>query len=132
MAIPFQDIAVWEYAGPQGSKELRTIESSSIDRSKSRSRVNTMNRSRRAIGIQSGTEEVGLTLTVVPELVVTEVDWKLAWKNDEVFTLVVEKGLGGVREKISDCMVESVNDSHNEAGEARQEVTIVGLTTRDE
>lgn len=127
-----QDIAVWEYAGPQGSVELAMVEQSSIDRSKSRTKVKTMNRNRRPIAHQSGTAEVGITLTVVPELANPEVDWLKAWNDDEVFTLVGEKGLEGAREKFSDCMVESVNDSHNENGEARQEVQISALVARAE
>ena len=129
MAISVQDILVVDYDGPQGSKELETVESANVNRTKTRSRVKTMNRARRAIAFQSGTEEVEVTLTVVPELVDPEVDWVKAWKDDEIFGLTVERGLNGTREQIRDCQVESVNDTFNEAGEARQEVSIMGLAS---
>jgi hypothetical protein len=132
MASIVQDIAVWDYSGPQGSKELEFVEASTISRTKSRARVKTMNRARRALAYQSGTEEVELSLTVVPQLVNPEVDWKKAWKDDELFDMTAELGLDGVREGIRDCIVSDVNDTHNENGEARQEVSIMGLVTRDE
>jgi len=132
MAATVQDIAVWDYNGPQGSRELQFVESSSINRTKSRSRVKTMNRSRRALAFQSGTEEVSVSFTVVPQHTNPEVDWIKAWRNDELFDLTAERGLDGAREKIRDCIVSDVSDSHNENGEARQEVTIEGLVTRDE
>lgn len=122
-----QDILVVDYNGPQGSVELQMCESADVSRTKSRSRVKTMNRTRRALAIQSGTEEVGVSLTIVPELVNPEVDWRKAWDKDEVFTLVIEKGLNGRREQILDCMVESVNDSYSESGEARESVEVIGL-----
>lgn len=127
MARPVQDILVVEYDGPQGNVELQTVEQASINRTKARSRVKTMNRNRRAIAFQSGVEEVSVSLTVVPELVDPEVDWHAAWKNDEQFSLIVEKGIDGLREQVVDCMVADVNDTFNEAGEARQEISIEGL-----
>jgi hypothetical protein len=127
-----QDILVVDYSGPQGSVELETVESATVNRTKSRSRVKTMNRGRRAIAFQSGTEEVSVSLTVVPELGDLEVDWRVAWDLDEIFALAIEKGLEGSREQIIDCMVVSVNDTFNEAGEARQEVEIEGLRSRGE
>lgn len=132
MSRAVQDILVVDYNGPQGNKELSTVESSTLNRAKTRSRVSTMNRVRRAIAFQSGVEEVEVTLTVVPELVDPEVNWVQAWKNDEEFLLTVEKGVGGVREQIVDCIVASVNDTTNEAGEARQEVSIMGLSAIEE
>jgi len=132
MARAVQDILVLEYNGPQGNVELETVESSTLNRSKSRTRIKTMNRGRQAIAFQSGVEEVSMTLTVVPELQNPEVDWVLAWKNDELFELVGEKGIDGKRELIQDCIVSDVNDTHNENGEARQEVSVEGLVSLDE
>ena len=108
------------------------MESATLNRTKTKSRVKTMNRNRRAIAFQTGTEEVTVTLTVVPELVDPEVNWVQAWSRDEEFQLTVEKGLGGVREQVIDCQVSDVNDTYNEAGEARQEVTIEGLRPFEE
>lgn len=127
MARKVQDIAVIEYNGPQGSVELETVESATINRTKSRSRVKTMNRQRKAIAFQTGTEEVSVTLTVVPETFNAEVNWEQAWKLDEEFQLTVEKGLDGSREIITDCLVSDVNDTFNENGEARKEISIEGL-----
>ncbi len=132
MSRQVQDILVVDYDGPQGNVELTTVESATLNRTKSKARVKTMNRGRRAIAFQTGTEEVQLTLTVVPELVDPEVNWVTAWKDDEEFTITVEKGLNGVREQLQDCQVSDVNDTFNEAGEARQEVTIEGLTPLEE
>ncbi len=129
MGTPVQNIAVIDYSGPQGTRELSTVESSTLNRTKTKARVKTMNRTRRPIAFQTGTEEVEVTLTVVPELLNPEVNWVQAWKNDEVFRLTVEKGISGVRESVFDCEVQDVNDTHNEAGEARQEVTVMGLRT---
>lgn len=127
-----QDILIVDYSGPQGSVELSTAESANVNRSKSRSRVKTMNRQRRAIAFQSGTEEVSVSLTIIPEKGDQEVDWRVAWDLDEIFTLAIEKGLEGKREQIIDCIVADVNDTFNENGEARQEVTIEGLRARGE
>ncbi len=127
MARKVQDIAVLEYNGPQGSRELETVESATINRTKSKTRVKTMNRQRRSIAIQTGTEEAEVTLTIVPETLNPEVNWVLAWKNDESFQLTAEKGLGGNREIFADCEISDVNDTFNESGEARQEVTIIVL-----
>lgn len=132
MARSMQDVCVVDYNGPQGSVELTTVESATVNRTKARSRVKTMNRGRRAIAFQSGTEEVSVSLTVVPEKGDQEVDWRRAWENDEVFSLAIEKGLEGKREQIIDCMVVSVNDSYSESGEAREEVEIEGLRSRPE
>jgi hypothetical protein len=132
MSRAMQDIAVVDYDGPQGSKELSTVESASINRTKPKSRVKTMNRSRRAIGMQTGTEEVSISLTVVPELENTEVNWLQAWKDDEEFTLTIEKGIDGTREQIQDCQVSDVNDSFSESGEARQEISIEGISAIEE
>jgi len=132
MARDMQDILIVDYSGPQGSVELSTAESANVNRSKSRSRVKTMNRQRRAIAFQSGTEEVSVSLTIIPEKGDQEVDWRVAWDLDEIFTLAIEKGLEGKREQIIDCIVADVNDTFNENGEARQEVTIEGLRARGE
>jgi hypothetical protein len=132
MSRAMQDILVIDYNGPQGSKELETVESASVNRNKSRSRVKTMNRQRRSIGFQSGTEEVTISLSVIPEKLDPEIDWVKAWREDEEFSLAIEKGLGGRREQLIGCLVVSVNSSHNENGEARDEVEVEGLRTRDE
>ncbi len=127
-----QDIAVIDYQGPQGNKELTTIESANPSRTKSKARVKTMNRGRRAIAFQTGTKEVSMTLTVVPELGDPEINWVQAWDDEEEFTLTVEKGLNGVREQFQDCQVSDVADTFNEAGEARQEVTVEALQNKEE
>ena len=132
MSRQVQDILVLDYNGPQGNVELTTVESATFNRTKTKARVKTMNRGRRAIAFQTGTEEATVTLTVVPELVDPEVNWVKAWKDDEEFLLTVEKGLDGVREQLQDCQVSDVNDTFNEAGEARQEVTIEGLVPVEE
>ena len=124
MASQVQDIAVLEDNGPQGSVELETVESATVNRTKSRARVKTMNRQRRAIAFQTGTEEVSISLTVVPELFNPEVNWEQAWKEDEEFQLTIEKGLDGGRAIITDCLVSDVHDTFNENGEARKEVSI--------
>lgn len=127
-----QDIAIVDYSGPQGTVELQHVESANINRQKNKARVKTMNRQRRAIGMQTGTAEVSVTLTVIPVVGKPEVDWHKAWANDEVFDLVVERGLEGVRELISGCEVSSIGDSYSESGEAREEVSIEGLVSIDE
>lgn len=132
MALKMQSIIVVEYNGPQGSRELSTVEDVSINRSKPRNKVKTMNRSRRAIGYQSGTEDVNATLTIVPELLDPEIDWHRAWKDDEVFTLLVEKGLDGIREQLIDCTVSDINDTANENGDARLEVSLEALRAVNE
>ncbi len=132
MSRKVQDILIVDYNGPQGSKELETVEDATINRSKPRSKTKTMNRARVPIGFQTGTEDVNVTLTVVPELLNPEIDWHKAWKDDEEFALVVEKGIGGVREQIIDCMVADINDTHNEGGESRQEITVEGLISKNE
>jgi len=133
MSRQVQDIAVWDYDGPQGSFGLELVESSTVNRSTARTRVKTMNRQRRPIAFQSGVKDVSITLSVIPETgKSTEVNWTKALDNDEYFTLVAEKGIDGLREQFQDCMVVSVNDSHNENGEARQEVSIEGLIAVEE
>ncbi len=132
MSRQVQDILVLDYNGPQGNVELTTVESATFNRTKTKARVKTMNRGRRAIAFQTGTEEASLTLTVVPELVDPEINWVKAWKNDEEFTMTLEKGLDGVREQAQDCQVSDVNDTFNEAGEARQEVTVECLVPIEE
>jgi hypothetical protein len=128
MARNAQDVLILDYSGPQGNFELQLVESCTVNRSKSKARVKTMNRQRRALAFQTGTQEVTLTLTVIPETgEQTEVDWITAWTNNEQFFLVGEKGLGGIREQFHDCEVSDVNDTFNEAGEARQEVTVEAL-----
>ena len=127
-----QEICIFDYDGPQGSKELTRVESSTINRSKSKSRLDTMNRRRESVGFQSGTQEVSITLTIIPQLIDPEVDWERAWLNEEIFNLAMEKGLEGRRELAINCEIESVNDTHNAAGEARQEVTIQATLTRPE
>lgn len=131
-ATDLQSIMIVEYSGDQGSFELSSVESSEIARSKTRTRAKVMKRDRRPIGWQFGTEEVSATLTVIPELQVSEVNWQKAWKDDEIFLLVFEKGLDGIREQLQDCVVVSVNDSANENGEARIEVSIEGLASIEE
>lgn len=132
MARAVQQILLVEYDGPQGSKELETVEDANVNRSKPKNKVKVMNRSRSPIAHQTGTEDVNVTLTVVPELVDPEINWHQAWKNDEIFTLVIEKGLDGIREQIVDCEVSDVNNTANEDGAARLEVTISGLISIEE
>lgn len=132
MGTELQEILVVDYNGPQGSKELGEVDNADVSRTKSRKRVSTMNRKRRSIGFQSGTEEVSVSISVIPPKHDPEVDWIKAWREDEEFSLVIEKGIDGKREQIIDCMVESANSSANEAGEARLAVEIIGLRTLDE
>ena len=132
MARKVQSILIVDYNGPQGSKELTTVEDATINRSKPKTKVKTMNRDRVPIGFQTGTEDVNVSMTVIPELLNPEIDWHKAWKDDEEFTLVIEKGLEGVREQITDCQVSDVNDTANENGDARIELTIEGLISRNE
>ncbi len=132
MARKNQDILIVEYNGSQGSVELASVEDATINRSRPRSKVKTMNRARVPIGYQSGTEEVNVSLTVIPELTDPEVDWHRAWKDDEVFQLTIEKGLDGIREQLVDCMVADINNTSNEAGEAREEIQIEALLSRNE
>jgi len=132
MGREMQDILIVDYSGPQGSVELETVESANVNRSKSKSRAKTMNRQRRAIAFQTGTQEVSVSLTIIPEKGDQEIDWRKAWEDEEIFTLVIEKGLEGKREQIIGCEVSDVNDTYNEAGEAREEVSIEGLRTRAE
>ena len=132
MARKIQSILIVDYNGPQGSRELSTVEDATVNRSKPRNKVKTMTRDRAPIGFQTGTEDVNVSMTVVPELVNPEIDWHKAWKEDEVFQLVIEKGLEGTREQIVDCMVADINDTANENGDARLELTIEGLISRNE
>ena len=132
MSREMQDILVVDYNGPQGNVELTTIESATLNRSNPLTRVKTMNRARRAIAFQRGTREVTATLTVVPEKLNPEVNWVRAQDQDEEFVLTVEKGLEGVREQLQDCKVSDVNDTFNENGEARQEVTVEALLNIEE
>lgn len=132
MSRAVQQILIVEYNGPQGSKELETVEDANVTRSKPRNKVKTMNRSRTPIAHQTGTEDVGVTLTIIPELVNPEINWHKAWKDDEEFDLVIEKGLEGLREVIFDCQVSDVNNTANEDGAARLEVTISGLVSIEE
>ncbi len=132
MSREMQDILVVDYNGPQGNVELTTIESATLNRTNPLTRVKTMNRARRAIAFQRGTREVTATLTVVPEKTNPEVNWVRAQDRDEEFVLTVEKGLEGVREQLQDCKVSDVNDTFNENGEARQEVTVEALLNIEE
>ncbi len=132
MSRKVQSILIVDYNGPQGSKELTTVEDATINRSKPKTKVKTMNRDRVPIAFQTGTEDVNVSMTVIPELSDPEIDWHQAWKNDEEFTLVIEKGLEGTREQITDCQVSDVNDTANENGDARIELTIEGLISRNE
>lgn len=132
MARKVQSVLIVDYNGPQGSRELATVEDATVNRSKPRNKVKTMNRDRVPIAFQSGTEDVNVSLTVVPELLNPEVDWHKAWKEDEEFTLTIEKGLNGVREQIVDCQVSDINDTANENGDSRLEITIEGLVSRNE
>ena len=132
MARKVQQIIIVDYSGPQGSRELSTIEDVQVNRSKPRTKTKTMNRDRVPIAFQTGTEDVNVSLTVIPELVNPEVDWHKAWKEDEEFTLVVEKGINGTREQLVDCMVADINDSANENGDSRLEVTVEALVSRNE
>lgn len=127
-----QDICIVDYSGPQGSKELQLVESANVTRQKNKARVKTMNRQRRAIGMQTGTADVSVTLTVIPDVVDPEVDWHKSWSNDEVFSLTIEKGLDGVRELIQGCEVSSINNTYSESGEAREEISIEGLVSINE
>lgn len=127
MSREMQDILVVDYNGPQGNVELTVVESATLNRTNPLTRVKTMNRQRRAIAFQRGTREVTITLTIVPERLNPEVDWVKAQDQDEEFILTVEKGLDGIREQLQDCKVSDVNDTFNENGEARQEVTVEAL-----
>jgi hypothetical protein len=132
MARKVQSILIVDYNGPQGSRELTTVEDATINRSKPRTKVKTMNRDRVPIAFQTGTEDVNVSMTIIPELNDPEIDWHRAWKNDEEFQLVIEKGLEGTREQIVDCLVADINDTANENGDARIELTIEGLISRNE
>jgi len=127
-----QEISVIDYSGPQGSVELEYCEGATINRQTSKSRVKTMNRDRRAIGMQSGTPDVSVTLTIIPQLGTPEVDWHQAWHRKEVFSLTAEKGIDGIRELIQGCEVTSINDTYSESGEARQEVSVEALFSVNE
>lgn len=127
-----EDVLILDYSGPQGNVELEQVESATVNRTKSKTRVKTMNRRRAALAFQTGTEEVEISLTVVPELVDPEVNWISAWKNDEEFLLVGERGLNGTRETYRDCQISSCNNTYNENGEARLEVSVMALTSREQ
>jgi hypothetical protein len=127
-----EDIAVWDYEGPQGSKELDDVVDSNVTRRKSRTRVKTMNRRRRVLGMQSGTPEISISFNVKKNKGASmTVDWKRAWERDEVFNLTQEKGLDGLRERYIDCMVADCNDTHNENGEAMLSLTIEACASKD-
>lgn len=129
MARELQDRAIVEYSGPQGSVELQTCTQARVSRSKTTNRRAGMNRSSGALGFQRGKEQVSGSLTIAPELGDPEVDWRKAWKDDEVFELVIEKGLDGKREQLVDCMVESVDDDFDDDGNATLEVSFQALRT---
>lgn len=124
MARDLQDRAIVEYSGPQGSVELQTCTQLTVDRTKTTNRRAGMNRSKGSLGFQRGKQQVSLTLTIAPELGDPEIDWVKAWRDDEYFTLVQEKGLDGERERFRDCIVESVNDSYDDDGNAQLEVSV--------
>lgn len=130
MPNEFEDVLVCEYNGAYGktgSVELQTVETATINRSKTRTAVTTMRRVRAPAGFQSGAEQVSIELTYVPEKLDAEVDWPAVWKNDEVFLFVAEHGLEGRREQFPSCMVSDINDTYNAQGEARKTVSIVPL-----
>lgn len=132
MATDLQEISLIRYIGPQGSVELQTCEELTVDRAKPRTRANVMRPSRAPIGWQSGSPEVSLSLTIIPELVSPEVDWVKAWNDDEIFLLAIEFGDGGQIEQFVDCIVTDVSSTNNEAGEARTEVSIDCLVSEQE
>ena len=132
MSRKVQSILLVEYNGAQGSRELQMVEDASINRSKPKSKAKTMNRDRVPVAFQTGTEEVNVTLTVIPELANPEIDWHKAWKDEEEFQLTIEKGIDGVREQLVDCTVSDINDSANENGDSRLEITVEALISRNE
>lgn len=132
MSRKVQSILIVDYNGPQGSKELVMVEDANINRSKPKTKVKTMNRDRVPIAHQTGTEDVTVTLTVIPELLNPEIDWHKAWKDEEEFQLTIEKGIGGIREQVVDCEVSDINDTANENGDARLSVEISALISRNE
>ena len=124
MARALQDIIITSYNGPQGSVQLETGQSATINRSKERRKAHTMRPGRIPIGFQSGPQDVTINVTVIPELVDYEVDWVKAWLDDEVFGLSYELGEGGLTEEAPTCMVADANNSADQDGNATLELTI--------
>lgn len=130
MADRYVDIALLKIQRDgRGAVEIEEAASLTINRTKDRKVVNTMNRKRRGKGYRSGTAAFTFELVVPRQISGFEVDWIDMWDRDEVFQMLYEMGDGGRRRTAKDCIINEVNDTFSEDGEAT--FTISGFALDD-
>jgi hypothetical protein len=128
MGDRFVDIALLKVKR-EGGGLVELVEPSklTVNRSKERKVVNTMNRARRGRGYRTATAAFTFELEVPRAVAGTEIDWLDMWDRDEMFVIVYEMGDGGARRSLVDCIIADVNDSFGEDGEAMLSISGMAL-----
>lgn len=101
-----------------------------VNRSKERKVVNTMNRARRGKGYRTATAAFTFELEVPRSMQGHQIDWLQMWDDDEMFDISYEMGEGGQRRTLRDAIIGEVNDTFSEDGEAT--TTISGMALDDQ
>jgi hypothetical protein len=100
----------------QGNKELETVKSLSITETNTSKPVETMSRTRRPIGIQSGVPKFTWEIEdFIPKGIKPDCDWQVLMRTKEKFTLTYEEDVDGLRRQLTSCWVDEVNRSTTRA-----------------
>ncbi len=130
MGDRYVDIALIKIQRPgKGLVEIEESAKLTVNRTKERKVVNTMNRARRGKGYRNATAAFTFELEVPRKISGFEIDWLEMWDDDEMFVLTYEMGDGGLRRSMIDAIVNDCNDTFSEDGEAT--FTISGFALDD-
>lgn len=131
MADNYVDIALIKVQREgKGAVEYEEAATLTVNRTKDRKVVNTMNRRRRGKGYRSASAAFTWEMTVPREVQgLGATDWIQMWDDDEIFQITYEMGNGGKRRSIIDAIVNEANDTFNEDGEAM--LTLSGFALDD-
>lgn len=125
MARNLADIALVEITTKDGgNKVLTTVISINVNKADPKTPAVTMNAKRRAIGTKRGVPTFTADLEVEMEVGTPEVDWDKLRDDDEKFSIVYQKGKGGLRFAMIDAWVDEVGDSYSQDGQTKCSVKL--------
>ena len=121
------DIALLQINGVD-VQEVSSFEMTETDPTEA---VNTMRRTRRAIGYRRGvpTFEIDLEVMMVQN---PEINYLALKQANSIFPIFYEENAQGTRFELSDCTVTETSKSFNADGEAVMSVKILALDHREE
>lgn len=132
MSREIVDIAILELSTSEGSIELQTVVSMTVNKTDPKTPVKTMRKKRRALGYMRGVPDWSIDLECVLEEGENEVDWTALKQSGERCLLTYEKNENGERITFKDVVVNEVSEPFSESGETKVAVKLIALDEKPE